>query len=284
MKSSKFIEALKVPLSILKIAGLWENENLKTKQKARQFCVHLFFVEVFILLQIVYLFTSKDLVDNTRLISIVLSNVALSIKTLYLLKERKAIVALIEEARELAALIETEDEESLNILIKRANHAKKAFMTNLVIGLVTVFNVTMVAILTNTIGSHSTYEPLFKIWLPFDYANNIYCFSFVLIYEVITATMTIVTLVSLDTLPIFFLNVGAGLLEELGVRLSRVCDEGKEDKMAMKEFEKCIEIHIKIKRFVENIEKRFSPVIFVQGSISIIVLCTLIFQLTKVSF
>jgi 7tm Odorant receptor len=283
MKSTKFLEALKVPLRILKIGGLWENENVKTKHKVMQLCVRLLLCEVFTLLQIIYLFTTINLVDITKLISSLLMAIGLSIKSICLLKERKAIEALIKEAQELAALIETEDEKSLQALNNRANQIKKMFMANFGSGLIAMMTLTIVTVLFNTIGSHPPYKVLFSLWLPFNYQNNAYCFSFVAVYELMAAAVAFYTVISLDSLPIFFFNVGAGLLEELGERLSKVCDEGKEDKKAMKEFEKCIAIHIKIKRFVKNTEKRFSPMICAQGSISIIILCTVIFQLSKVN-
>jgi 7tm Odorant receptor len=283
MKSSKFLEALKVPLRILKIGGLWDRENVKTKHKVMQVCVHLLFCEVFIVLQIVYLFTTTNLDNFTELISNLLTFVRLSITSFYLLKERKAIEALIKEAQELAALIETEDEKSLQALNNRANQIKKMSMTNYGSGLIGLMTLTIITILTNTIGSRP-YKIIFKLWLPFNYQNNAYCFSFVAIYELIVAIVTCPMSFTLDILPIFFFNVGAGLLEELGERLSKVCDEGKEDKKAMKEFEKCIAIHIKVKRFVKNTERRFSPMFCVQGSMSIVILCTVVFQISKVSF
>jgi 7tm Odorant receptor len=50
------------------------------------------------------------------------------------------------------------------------------------------------------------------------------------------------------------------------------------------ELEKCIAIHGKIKMFVKKIGKLFAPVIFVQGAMSMVMLCTAVFGLSKVSF
>jgi 7tm Odorant receptor len=284
MKSSKFLEALKVPLNFLKIAGLWDCESVKRKRKVQQFCAHLLFCEVFISLQIIYLFTAKNLVDITKLISILLSCVGLAIKSIHMLKERKAIEALIKEAKELAKLIQTDDEKPLEALNRRSNQIKSTFNKILMFGpfAVTVYVINM--IVTNVIGSYPSYTTPYRVWLPFDFENNVFGFSFVTIYQITVALVTYTLLISLDTLPLIFINVGAGFLEELGERLSKVCDEGKEDIKAMKEFEKCIAIHIKIKRFVRNIEMRFSSVICAQGSMSLVILSTAIFQLSKVSF
>jgi 7tm Odorant receptor len=238
MESSKFLEALKVPMRILKIAGFWDCESVKRKHKVQQFFAHLIFCEIFILLQIIYLFTAKNLVDITKLLSVLRTSFGFSIKSIHMLKERKAIVALIEEAKELATLVQTDDEKSLQALNRRTRQIKTKFWIFLSSGLITIVIALIITIIINVVGSNSPYEPPFKIWMPSDCENNVYCFSFVTFYEIICAGIAASTVIPLDALPIFFFNIGSGLLEELGEILSKVCDEGKEDKMAMKEFEK----------------------------------------------
>jgi 7tm Odorant receptor len=284
MKSFKFLEALKAPLSILKLAGLWENESVEKKHKVLQIIMHFFVYYVFTFLQIVYLITAKDYQDIVDLLKILLTGVVFIIKSLHLLKERKKIEALIEETKELARLIETEDENSLQALNNRAVQIQTVFKALMSCGLFTISMMVINTILINIIGTHPPYKFLFKLWLPFNCENNVYCFSFTEVYEIIVAVVSFIIMASLDTLPIFFFNIGAGFLEDLAERLNKVCDEEKEDKAVMKEFEKCIAIHIKIKRFVKNAEKRFSLVVCAQGSSSIVILCTVIFLLSKVKF
>jgi hypothetical protein len=50
------------------------------------------------------------------------------------------------------------------------------------------------------------------------------------------------------------------------------------------ESKRCIVIDQKTKAFVKNIEETFSLVIFAQGACCMNILCTAVFQLTKVSF
>jgi 2-hydroxy-3-keto-5-methylthiopentenyl-1-phosphate phosphatase len=92
-----------------------------------------------------------------------------------------------------------------------------------------------------------------------------------------------VVLISLDILPIFFMNIGAGLLDELAKILGKVCETGKEDKKVLSELKKCIAIHVKIKRFITTTEKQFTTIIFVQGSMRIFILCLIISQLSKIN-
>jgi hypothetical protein len=67
----------------------------KQKHKVMQVCMRLLFCEVFILLQII------SRLKITDFFSILLKRVGISIKSIHLLKERKIIVALIEQAKEL---------------------------------------------------------------------------------------------------------------------------------------------------------------------------------------
>jgi 7tm Odorant receptor len=277
MKSSKFLEAFKLPLLVLKFAGLWDCESVKTKYKVLQILQHLLALEVFILLEVIYLFTTKNLINITELLSVLLLLAVFLIKSLYMLKTRQVIEALIEEAKELAALVETDHEKSLQPLNNRAKEMKKKFL-----GLFTILIWLVITIISNVINPNPPYKFAFKMWLPLGCENNIYCSNFATTIQIMLATITTSTIVSIDTLLIFFNVITTELLEELGERLSRVCDERIEDKMAMKEFEKCIEIHIKIKWFVKNTETHFSPVNCLQGSMSVVIICSVVFQLSEV--
>jgi 7tm Odorant receptor len=284
MKSSKFLEALKVPLFILKFAGLWDRESVKATYKVLQFCMHLMTCEISILLQLIYLFTTKNLINITDLLSVLLLLLVFTIKSLHFLKKRKAVEALIEEAKELAALVETDHEKSLQALNNRAEKMNIVFLGFLYSGLFTILIWLVITITTNVIDPNPPYKTPFKMWLPFGCENNFHCSNFATTIQTMLATITAATLVSVENLPNFFNVIGTGFLEELGERLSRVCDEGKTDKMAMKEFEKCIAIHIKIKTFVKKFENIFSIVVCVQGSMSVVILCSVVFQLSEVSF
>jgi 7tm Odorant receptor len=292
MESSKFLQVLKVPMSFLKISGLWKVEGVKAKFKVLQFCAHLLLCEIFLLLQLMYLFTANNIDDIADLLSALLTFAAFSIKSMHFLKERIGIVALIDEASELAKLLETKDKTSLQALNRRSIQIQKTFKKFLTSGLIAMFMMAAETIFTNVINPN--HKLPFKFWFASECQNNVYCLSFMASYQIIIVALASGIVVSLDILPIFFFNIGAGLLEELGYKLGRICDEEKDEKKDGKtkkirrndlvELEKCIAIHIKIKRFIKNAEKRFTMVILAQGSMSIFILCTVVLQLSKVNF
>ena len=96
----------------------------------------------------------------------------------------------------------------------------------------------------------------------------------------------------------------ASLLDELAFRITRIGNEELEQNDAnnkrkrlikviqmekqlrqeanKKELIKCIEIHLKIKTFVEKTGNIFSTMIIIQGLMSSIILCTCAFTLTLV--
>lgn len=151
MKSSKFVEELKFPLGILKIAGLWDCENVKKKHKVLQILQHLLTCEISIFLQILYLFTTKNLVDITDLLRVLLFIVALEIKSFNLMKQRKSVVALFEEAEQLKVLVETDHENSLQALNSLMEKMKKTFLVVLGSSLMLVLIWLVVTITTNMI-------------------------------------------------------------------------------------------------------------------------------------
>jgi 7tm Odorant receptor len=53
-------------------------------------------------------------------------------------------------------------------------------------------------------------------------------------------------------------------------------------KEKLKEFQKCIEIHLKVKKLVADVCDIFGNVIWMQGFLSIVVLCLIIFAFTFV--
>lgn len=95
--------------------------------------------------------------------------------------------------------------------------------------------------------------------------------------------------VSLTYLPVLFMSYAVAFLEELSKRLSKIGKKANlkdvdsiEEAACAEELVECVKLHLKIKEFTRNIEKHFSTMILVQGLMSSIVFCTLIYILSKV--
>jgi hypothetical protein len=144
------------------------------------------------------------------------------------------------------------------------------------------------------------YKVPYQLWAPFDYETNFFWYLVMLIYQTYFALKISASTVNMDTLLYFFLNISAGLFDELNERILIVDTELKA-KLSKKnqhkfgritfehqiklndELTKCIEIHGRILKFIKNVQDIFSPVILVQAFVSSVILCTTSYTISMVS-
>lgn len=72
-------------------------------------------------------------------------------------------------------------------------------------------------------------------------------------------------------------------MENLGAESSAVEYNPEREKQYMKELVGCVRAHRKIKIMAEEIEHHFSPIVLVQGLMSSVILCTIVYFLSMVS-
>lgn len=289
MTNLNFLQTSRFPLKYLKFLGLWKVQNVKLSHRVLQICVHLFFCEMFLLLQLINIFTASNVNDISDLLSNFLAFVGLSVKSLHLTIKSGDIAALIDDAKELERLCETA--EPLKDLQRRVKQVHRTYKFYLVSGFVTLFFMTVDIIATFIMHPNPPYKVLYKFWTPFDYEQNIFWFSVVVVYQITNILGSFLAVMSLDILPIFFLNFSSGLIGELAEKLEMICYK-KTDVIVSKdhhknkliELNKCVELHLKVKAFVKKTQDIFSPVIFAQGAMSLIILCTVVFRLSEVKF
>jgi 7tm Odorant receptor len=317
MENFEFLQPLLISLKHLKFLGIWKDKKVKISRQALQICLHLLFCEVFILLQLI--FTASNLNDITELLSVLFTVVGFLIKSLHMIAKRSDIVALIEDAKELVTMFGRENElKALQCQVKQVYKTYKFYLISIFVAISF-----MVINITAKFSMHS--EPPYKLpgkfWAPFDYNNNVYWFGIVAVYQIVQVFYFAPAVVSMDILPIFFLNFSSGLIEELRKKIGKIYESEavekksryvrKNQKTVLKvvvsgsknitdeefmhrmkqinlrgnrqiELEKCIAIHLRIKAFVEKTKEIFSPMVFAQGNFSIIILCTVVFRLSKV--
>ena len=140
-----------------------------------------------------------------------------------------------------------------------------------------------------------------RIWIPFEFTTDSYWYWILSLYQILNSLFYSGVLVALDILPVVFMSFTASLVDELAFRITKignednaVCNTGKRSTKLIqlekqkrqeankKELRKCIEIHLKIKSFVEKTGNIFSTMIIIQGIMSSIILCTCAFTLTLV--
>jgi 7tm Odorant receptor len=323
MAKLEFLQPLKTPLKYLRFLGLWKDQSVRFYRQVLHICLHLLVCEVYVSFQFINIISASNLSEFTEVLSFLANSIGFFIKSLHLIVKRKEIETLIEDAKELAKLVGTKNElRALQRQVKQAGKLYKFYFNFVLVA--TVLSLVAIAV-TFIMHPEPPYKVPFNSWGPFDYEQNIYKFVTVAMYNIITSIVSSFAILSLDILPIYFISFSSGMIEELSLKMEKICDEETEEeklekllktynlltvnpkrlppvsvnkameeakkkaeqiklhKARLAELEKCIEIHGKINKFVKKIEKIFSPVIFVQGAMSMIMLCTDVFVLSKVS-
>jgi hypothetical protein len=146
------------------------------------------------------------------------------------------------------------------------------------------------------------HELAYKIWIPRETEQDSLIFWTASAYLVFISFFVSSNGTGLDILPVIFMSFAIGLINELEERLSEF-GKGMEvvktqngpvtsrkklikplQEARKREMIKCIEIHLKIKEFTDQIHENFSMAILIQGFMSSIILCMGLFALSVVSF
>lgn len=143
--------------------------------------------------------------------------------------------------------------------------------------------------LTSGLLSFLTHEVSYSMFRQsiLDTELKYYCAA---IYSVVGSFICCWIDIAIATLPVFFMAYAIAFLKQLSRRLEKIGNEiiiGRgtsieQEKKHQKELIDCIKIHLRIKEFVRGIEKHFSTIILVQGLLSSIIFCTIIYGLSTV--
>jgi odorant receptor len=118
-----------------------------------------------------------------------------------------------------------------------------------------------------------------SVWLPSSIKENLAGFWIASLYFIGNSVVAALTDMTLAILPVIFMTFAIGFIEELTDRLEMI---GKDEEKT-KEFIKCVEIQIRIKAYVAEIQDNFSTAIFIQGLLGSVILCMNAFTMTMVS-
>lgn len=285
MDKFDYLLPLKVPFKIFSISFLMQRTNASKFYKIFGVFSHFFLVEMIMLGEIVYMFKAKDLVDFSDVTSITFTYVLLCVKSISFIKNIEAIFGLLEELKGLILICEEIGDKSMENMKSRMLQVRRFFRIFWGSCLSACFFGGIVPIATYIADPRPPFKIGFKVWTPFDHECNIIGFIVVTIYELIDPPICCGMVAATDTLPIFFFNAASGLIEELCETLKQIGSKSKDeldDEESLKQLEKCIDFHLKLKSFISKAESIFSPMILVQGAISLLILCTTAFTLSKV--
>lgn len=269
----------KIPLKILKIFGLWQTKKASWAYFVYGIIMHLFFLEVFTILQFGYLFSFRTFADFANLMSMLPTYFALCVKSInwfYNLSQIEALFDLLIE--NLNAGVMTE--KMKNHLI-RVDKIFKIFWGSAAASCVLGAFVPFVA-----------HQFPYRMWFPYDYESNPTLFYLAAIYQIVDTLCYSGVDIVFDTFPVMFMAYILGMLEQLTERLENLKkhkpfneDGSRNDKNVdnTKELLKCITYQKNILEINRRVEKFFSVVFLVRGSMSMLILCTTSFALTIVN-
>jgi hypothetical protein len=123
----------------------------------------------------------------------------------------------------------------------------------------------------------------YPMWIPYNYRYNEFVFWATSFAQIVVSLVNTLIFLSIYLFPLFLMGIAANLLKELSMRLKELSESQKESEENHKELVKCVELHLKIKSFVQNIESCFSTEIFVHGLIGSMLICLTCFMLLTVS-
>lgn len=267
----------KIPIKILTIMGLWQEEGTSWIYRFYGWCMHLFLVETFLLCQLMFVTMYESPEELSDCLSLLFTYVGFFIKSINLIYKINDLNDLLQMLRELQKLSEVDKTLERTVLKKEVYRVHKYFKGLWYSNLASCFLAAFIPFYNG-----SSFKTPFTMWTPFD-QKNIYGFLITCFYQIFNVFCACCIVISMDILPLFCFNIGSGFIKELGVRFSQMTMEKNQltDDDHLKELLKCIEIHQKIKEFAMKTQSIFSPMILVQGFISTLIMCTTSFTLVS---
>lgn len=162
-----------LPIKILKIAGIWQRKSSSWTYFCYGIIMHFNFIELFTLLQFVYLFTFETFVDFAFLMTVLPTYLALVVKSIILMFNVEEIYELLSMIQDF--IVNENLEETLKKYLKRIEKVFKVFWGSAV--------VTTTLALGIPVFLH---QLSYKMWFPYDYTKNQFLFWLSVSYRALT--------------------------------------------------------------------------------------------------
>lgn len=275
-----------VPFKLLKIAGLLQFEASSKFYKLYGIVFHLFGLDIYLIFQLIFILSADNLLELTDSFSVFFTYFLVCAKSCNYTLKLDAIFVLIKDFNETIVLMQKVEDETMVKLTKRLRQVRLFFrvfwgscMSACVVG-------ALVPIVTFIINPNPPYRNPYKTWFPYDFENEFGWFVFVATYQGLNAIFYTGVAAAMDTYPVLFFNASAALLHELSDRMACIgaINEDHEGKFEenLRLLEKYIALHLKVKLLIKRAEEIFSPMIFLQGAVSLVILCTSAYSLSRV--
>lgn len=255
---------------LLEVFGFWRQKNSSKWKLHGCVLLHLLFIDISLLLQLVYIFKLNDVAGVSHLLQMSLTFLALFLKSINFVWRFNRIAKLENSLGDLIRLNTCEWQfrsEHLDPHVKRVarifNILWYSSLASIVLGAVAI------------VYNRSERQLMDKMWIPFDYQSSESRFLFVAFYQVFGAMYACSVNSACDIYPIFHLCVLKTVVDDLGSQLNNVATHD--------DLRRLVQMHRKVKECSVDIQNIFSPVILAQGVCSSIIFCTTAFSLSTVS-
>jgi len=284
----EYLENLDSCFKIFKIVGIYRPKGVYVGHRIYGFISRLILIDIFLILQTIYFYRVKNIIDFADLVSMQLTYVAIAAKSYYVIHNFDTVVEVVSELRELL-IFASEYQMNFGVFIeKRMKNIRKVF---LIYWSTCPTSITLAFVIAMKDAQFPPFMTQYKIYSPsfFNFEENYFYFVITEIYAYISANFASTSAVAMDFLAVFFFSMGAGLLEELADRIEFIETELSDKKAAghddrtIDELNKCIIIHAKIKKFLTAAQNFVSLIIFIQVVISTAVICMTCYTISMVS-
>lgn len=272
----------KTPIKLLQILGFWQDKNSSVQYKIYGLILHFYILEHGSFNQTVHainLIKKGEIVEFAETLSIAFTCYVTLFKTLIFFRDFRKIKNLMKELENLMKFSEFSHNNKNN------NRQHVNFYENQIIKIsnlkytfhLTVCNMSLIVAL----NFYKERRLPFKTWFYFDYENNDGAYIFLIIAEYVMSIYTILVNTSLDVIPVIFICYTLAILKELRDRISGISENMHKSEVDLK---KCVNLHVRIKKFCDKISKVYATHFMVQVFMSSLILCSSMFLITKVKF
>lgn len=277
-------ETLKSLITLLKVCGSWAGNSSSRYRWLYSIIVRFCFLDLVCILILISVLKSDDLEGISDAVKMLLTYFMLLVKSTNVMWRVDEITDLLTSIKK---LMDNEDwMKSLNGNVsKQTLKAQKLFKIYFTLCLITVVVGMLPPFFTGKFG--------FKMWLPFDTAENVFMFYIVAFFQLLDGLHNISICIGLDMLPIFLVSYMIAFIETLCDQLEDLKEQTNllplrkpsdaNSDQGLKTLQMYIRIQIEIRRITSWIEQLFSNILLSQGILSIVILCTISFSMTVVS-
>lgn len=281
-----YFSPFQLPIFLLKLIGLWQDNSSSWQYQVYGLILHLFFDTYSAAQQtwyIVHSVLSRNVTNVSKSLNITCTLYAIEVKSVW----------LILKLRKLKEMFET-----LDALIKMSSFGRQAQRTKLQkkakkmkIMAIIYYVMTVLAVSASAISGLARFRERVlphDTRLFYDIKKNDFNYWFSMVFQFFASFVGSAINYSCDVTAVIFIGYASAIVDELSTEVELIMNGEEEDNKEsssndVSRLYDCIECHVKSKEFVIDISRHLSFVILIQSLMSAVILCTSAFLLTNVS-